>query len=237
MFSWIKQNILAKFFRTRYHPKASFKPEFPTQSHLNHAIARALLRGSAVEPRRPALPFEIVILIFNVAASAQSMPNPQLAVKSSVSMTVFSARRETQAIFFVTPPITRDWLSRVCQMALVTVSRDQGWMGTPEKESLSWFDIQLMRLDGRNKLVPKSDDPNTPMRWFSHHNIIASHVFAVREGVVFTSDHEIWYHLEEGDIIAVLACARNDSYGFVWQNVAKTGHLQFWEKFDPRALL
>jgi hypothetical protein len=67
------------------------------------------------------------------------------------------------------------------------------------------------------------------LRWRSHENALQGSDYAVRKGIFFTPDHEIWRYLEPGDVITVLACAQFGG----WANFCKEAKLEFWELFDP----
>lgn len=48
---------------------------FRTSLHFNHALARALRRGSAKSERRPKLPLELVLTIMKMAGITQPQPS------------------------------------------------------------------------------------------------------------------------------------------------------------------
>jgi len=78
-------------------------------------------------------------------------------------------------------------------------------------------------------------DPNNVTRqlqWTSHHNQLGINTPRLVIGDAFKPEHELWTFLEEGDVIAVYACALYPG----WQNTAKSGKLLFWERFDPMGL-
>jgi hypothetical protein len=95
--------------------------------------------------------------------------------------------------------------------------------------------------DGTNEDAPEKfkchvkhypEDANKPLRWKSHHNALASSGLVTQDGETFGPDHELWGYLTEGDVIAVYACALYP----MWQNDARSGMLEFWEKFNPMGL-
>lgn len=197
---------------TPSYPDSFIEKEFPTQTHLNYAISRALRRGSTLEPRRPPLPLEIVILIFDATRITQSMPSHKLSVKAAGPVPW------EDSLSLYSTPITRIWLSRVRQMVLVIrSSRGRKWAS-------SWFETQIKYYDEQGKFVPKVVEyDESPSRWVSRVDI-------GMEGVLFSPDHEIWEHLEEGDVLVARA-----QLGYV-SRISQEGELLFWEKFDPTIL-
>ena len=312
--------------------------EFPTKVHLYYAIARALLRGysppsdeimflvdyDAGPSRRPGLPIELVLEIFDLAEIIKPTPTASYTIRSHQPCYVRSIGPVQEALFFHSPPLSRAFLAHVRQMQLYTVSRDQGWASQPEAGSWSWFEVAILQpvddADGpspsdiieldfswlgkagedfawRGELFPRDhrhfdrdteisepnrtsgersssehaaqfnrvsiaahaseegipaifdDPPSSPLsrryrqkprlgspmdacRWLSHHNALAVPVYQSLSGEIFGTGHEIWRNLKEGDVIAVYARARFSG----WQNHARDGKLEFWEKFDPRRL-
>ena len=94
------------------------------------------------------------------------------------------------------------------------------------------FDEPSFPLSGRYRLKPRLGSAADACRWVSHYNALAVPTYKSRSGEIFGTSHEIWRNLTEGDVIAVYARARFPG----WQNRAKDGKLEFWEKFDPRQL-
>jgi hypothetical protein len=110
-------------------------------------------------------------------------------------------------------------------MQLITLSHDQGWCSNPNSGSWSWFEIVILNSENIIKQNPDGND----LIWTSHHNPISSNQLILQEGAKFGPDHEIWDHLEVGDMLVVRVCAQ---YG-CWQNIAEEGRLEFEEWFEP----
>jgi hypothetical protein len=222
---------------------------FPTLTHAYYALGRALLRGDP-QAKRPPLPLELVLQIFD--GIGHKRHNPSLNVNSPQICNIDSDILPTKMLFFHSEAVTRDFLNRVVQMRLDTISKDQGWFGNPYTGRWSWFEIGILRpySDGTPQNDPnivelnfkasatrsyvpvrRSDGTGRAFRWISHKNRIATLFFQAHNGQLFGPEHEIWDSLTEGDVICVYACAAN-----YLQNNAKSGRLIFWERFDPTNL-
>ncbi|KIJ56434.1 hypothetical protein M422DRAFT_23700 [Sphaerobolus stellatus SS14] len=140
-----------------------------------------------------------------------------------------------QKLWFETPTLTIGEISNMARIQLHTVSRDQGWCSNPQDGSWSWFEIVVLtplREDPTQFVVKKGSGSHLndgELIWISHHNPIASDAARHRPGIVFTGDHEIFTHLQEGDKIGVRICAQFGN----WQNFALEGALRIDQWFDP----
>ena len=191
---------------------------------MYHGLARSLEGGYH---SRPGLPVELVIYIFRLADCV--LPSERFTMKIDIPCRAkASSGTISNTIWFSTPPLSREPLSRIASIQLVTLSRDQGWCGDPSSGSWSWFEIVILRGDSQ-QVVKKSAVGGKDLVWISHHNPIASKQYSWLEGSIFGSDHELWKHLAEGDRIAVRACAQ---YGG-WCCSAMEGFLKADEWFEP----
>jgi hypothetical protein len=100
--------------------------------------------------------------------------------------------------------------------------RERRAMFNPVPLSLWEGQTSLVRMQRHRQPVTK------PLQWKSHENVIEGDGYETIEGS-FTPDHEIWQHLEPGDVIIIKACARFPG----WANYCQEAKLEFWEYFDP----
>ena len=77
-----------------------------------------------------------------------------------------------------------------------------------------------------------SDVDSEELRWASHWNPLATGRPESLFGEVFDSQHEVWRHLEVGDVLSVHTLAQFPG----WANNVLKGKLIFWERFDPTGL-
>lgn len=237
--------------------------EFPSITHLYYAISRSLRWGSNADkwPRRPPLPMEVILHIFELAGLMKEAPTKSLTRHINEPCTVYSSgpmKKQTLIVLAVTKSLLRSQ-----QIQLVTCSQDE--RGFPFLTG-SWFELDIycptdeitpqeQKVDncGTCSLalprvischidadthqlsptyVPKSYtfDPTKRLEFTSHvHEFYAFDY--LHEGELFGPEHEIWTHLNEGDIIQVEACSR-----FGWKNIVEGGWLRIWERFDPTGL-
>lgn len=237
--------------------------EFPTTTHLYYAISRSFRRGSNDDgwPKRPSLPIEIILQIFDWAGFITRPPIVDLVATYNVPCTVSSFGSRVSETFMHTKPMTNIYLTRLRRLQVETISHDQGWVSHPSSGSWSWFEVVILSpkiiQDEEEEsgmyskytfcasccfdfdfvitgLTPKlyPGDPSRALVWHSHHNQMGRSSPSQRSGLVFTETHEIWDHLAEGDVIGVRACVQYPG----WSNTVEAATLRLWERFDPTIL-
>jgi hypothetical protein len=140
-------------------------PEFPTMAHLYYAISRSLRRGSNDDgwPKRPALPIEIILQIFDWAGFITGRSIADLIATCNVPCRVFSFGPRVTNTFMHTKPMNKRYLTRLRQLQVETVSHDQGWVSDPNSGSWSWFEIVILSpntiQDGEEKFGMLNNPP------------------------------------------------------------------------------
>ncbi|KIJ56433.1 hypothetical protein M422DRAFT_23700 [Sphaerobolus stellatus SS14] len=200
---------------------------------LFQGLAIALERGNRT-PYRPGLPVKLVIYIMRLADCTSVNRRLTTSVDTPCRIKADDSKA-IQKLWFETPTLTIGEISNMARIQLHTVSRDQGWCSNPQDGSWSWFEIVVLtplREDPTQFVVKKGSGSHLndgELIWISHHNPIASDAARHRPGIVFTGDHEIFTHLQEGDKIGVRICAQFGN----WQNFALEGALRIDQWFDP----
>jgi hypothetical protein len=142
--------------------------DFPTTTHLYYAISRCLRRGSNDDgwPKRPSLPIEIILQIFDWAGFITRPAIVDLIATCNVPCYVYSrSSRATQTIMH-TKPMTKFYLTRLRRLQVETNSHDQGWADFPERGSFSWFEVVILSpnkiQDGKEEFGMHSQYNNPP---------------------------------------------------------------------------
>jgi hypothetical protein len=106
-----------------------------------YALAKSL-RNGLDEPgnRRPPIPIEIIVMIFDLASLIR--PVPRRHIKSKGGLSVSSDGPRTSGLFIHSAPLDSAALRCIRQMQLETISHDQGWSDEPG--SWTWFDIVIL---------------------------------------------------------------------------------------------
>jgi len=154
-------SISEAFQTSMAHLSLSPTNEFPTSIHLYYAIARSLYRGhnpdeedpndliyaptTMVGSKRPPLPMELVILIFEFTGFSKRAPTPELTIHALNPIRVVSGGPKQDAIVLHTKPLTAHLLGRLRKMQLETFSMDQGWVGDRNAGSWSWFELAILQ--------------------------------------------------------------------------------------------
>ncbi|CAE6475638.1 unnamed protein product [Rhizoctonia solani] len=145
-----------------------------------------------------------------------------------------SDQTAVKKVYMSTRPATVDDLLRIISIKASTESRDQGWASDPQKGQWSWFELAIFTkrpTDGQ--LVKPSDIKQyqgKPLTWTSHENKLTTD-FQWLDGAKFTWDHPIHRHMEQGNCIALLACAQYP----LWENLIRNGKLSV-ERIDMNRL-
>lgn len=123
------------------------------------------------------------------------------------------------AIWFKSERLTPEFLGSLAQIQLCTVSRDQGWVDSPEGGNWTWFEIVVMPDASTSQ--PKCDANGKPLAFISHYNRLGHDCFTRNYGFIFDRQSWLLRAVEPGDVLAVRACAR-----FVgWQNRGVKGFI------------
>jgi hypothetical protein len=203
---------------------------------LYHQLWRTLLNGStfpshhalphsSITPKRPALPPELIALIFRKASIL--IPDQDLSAISTKRVHVLAIYGHKEArVWFCSRALTASEVARTAAVQLTTYSRDQGWCSQPENGSYSWFELGVLPGTGSG-VVETIGLEDGAVRWVrSHHNRLAERELAHLQGPIISIDD---LELEVGGIIAVRACCQ---FG-TWVNLAENGKLRFWKWFEP----
>ncbi|KAJ1309242.1 hypothetical protein OPQ81_004908 [Rhizoctonia solani] len=130
-------------------------------------------------------------------------------------------------------------LSHTKGVQLMTISRHQGWVNDRNAGSWSWFELQVARpteQDASRTEIKRRPDGNE-MSWCCLVHPVDPRTarlqgnFAEHMGDVVDSDHEIWKHVEEGDVLQVVMKARFGG----WSNTACDGVLMISTWWEPSA--
>lgn len=195
-------------------------PRTHSDVRLFYSISRALLWGSH---NRSPLPLELVLRILRLAECICPVPSRKLSLTSRTSALAASSLSDIAVVsWMMSQPLEHRSLSRIAQMQLVTVSRDQGW---GNQGPWSWFEVAILTPSNDIKLATNGQ----PLSWRSHENRRARG-FQTYEGVRFGPNHEIWDHVDVGDRLCVIVCAKFPG----WQNEAERGTLKVWEWWEPK---
>ncbi|KAG8690778.1 hypothetical protein FRC11_009211, partial [Ceratobasidium sp. 423] len=163
----------------------------------------ALARGS---PTRPGLPLELVISICRLASfeTVQIRRSPG----SIREVRAWGTKVESR-LWFQTGRFTKELLSRIKSVQLVTMSHHQGFVNDRHAGSWSWFEIRVARptaLDPPQFEVKHQPDGNE-ISWRSHSHPVEEETaeqqgdFAEHRGRVFGPSDQLWNKIEEGDIL------------------------------------
>lgn len=174
------------------------------------------------------------------------LPSPSLSLFENSELHITSDGPLESQVWLHTQPLTPVEISKMCGLQLSTRSTNQGWVGNPNLGCWSWFEIAVYtKLDsndlnarwdrcdltiGEEIYVLKNFDFNKFTRWESHHNDSYSDEYQHYEGPIFDTDHEIWKHVNPGDVIAVLAVCQFAA----WAVRGEAARLKFWELYDPQ---
>ncbi|KAG9037423.1 hypothetical protein FRB95_005712 [Tulasnella sp. JGI-2019a] len=137
-----------------------------------YALARALYHGQEWkpdQPRRPRLPSELVLYIFQLSGLPRRHPSPALCLpwleKSVVGdeqvteVTIPTGEAEIQdRLWCTTPPLSELFLEQIRKFRLRTLSRDQRLHSCTPPGNWSWFEIGILqRLDASESSVPSAE--------------------------------------------------------------------------------
>ncbi|KAA1477229.1 hypothetical protein DENSPDRAFT_577887 [Dentipellis sp. KUC8613] len=244
------RNILTRLFQLNISEEQEFdeNPEYlwaaekrvPPDAQLEerrlfffHSLARALRRGCLIPgpSLRAGLPVELVCLILQYAGCMLLSKSRSVTTSPTV---VARGRSEPHAVVVIQlPPFDTVALQRIAQIQLITLSRDQGWVGDRNAGNWSWFDVAVMRgdselEDGQEQEVREVDGEQAV--WRSHENVLAGRdLVEHREGVVFGPDHPLWRAVRVGDVVVGRALAQFGG----WRNETARADFIVWEYFDP----
>ncbi|CAE6530240.1 unnamed protein product [Rhizoctonia solani] len=185
-----------------------------------------LLRGSS---SRRAIPPELVLYICRLAEFECWYTKRAPKGHSRVYASNANVR---SLIWIQTEPFTKEMLTRVKDVRLITMSHHQGWVGDRNAGSWSWFELQLARPIGHMEVKRRPDGGE--MSWCCLEHPVDEETahgqgdFAEHKGSAFDSNHELWNLIEEGDVLQVVMKAQFGG----WSNTASDGILiisTWWE--------
>ncbi|KAF8599727.1 hypothetical protein BDV93DRAFT_448792, partial [Ceratobasidium sp. AG-I] len=127
-------------------------------------------------------------------------------------------------IYYFGAGITATRLPLYLSVQLGTVAHDQGLARHPEEGPCSWFELAISPRTSVTDSQVKKDPNGKPLTWNSH-DIPLNSTHTTQTGLVFGKDHESWKHLDDGDYIGVLGCAKDDR----WECDARSDKLSFLE--------
>jgi hypothetical protein len=184
---------------------------------------------------RPALPTELVIMIFRLADCCVQIPSLNV---STLNDELFTARSHGPLVVRpwihtvpITAPILKVLRPSTVRLEIDITSRDQGFANSMAA-SYSWFEIGLHKCqDGGQGTEPRvvlRDGKEMPLVWVIRHNEIATGKFK-SETTVLDASHEVWRYLEEGDMLCLRVCAQYPA----WANIVKNARFRFLKYFEP----
>ena len=164
-----------------------------------------------------------------------TVPRPTMAIQKTSDITVSgdSDGKIKRSVWYITDGFTSDSLSKIATVRLVTNSKDQGWVDNAALGCYSWFEIAVVgppAFTGQGTLerIKKRDD-NSLCSWYSHGNPIKGSDYTINSGKFFTHRSELWTWVQEGDCLAVVACAQYTG----WKNYGKAFTISYDEFFEP----
>jgi len=194
-----------------------------------HLLFRALTRG---ELQRPALPPEIVLLIFRSAQFVVPNSEPLTAVKQAEYVIRAHDSNVVRGEWFASEPMTAASLKHIAALRLDTTSHHQGFVSDPNAGMWSWFEVGVSRPLPENPAVYRlveHMETGEPLVWLSHENPLEARSATQLCGKVFWPDHPLWTYLKPGDKVSVLVCAQYPA----WRNHALVGQIRSWRYFEP----
>jgi hypothetical protein len=117
-------------------------PEFPTAVHLYYAISRSLRRGSNGDgwPKRPAVPIEIILKIFDWAGLLAKPAIDRLIATCNVPWGVSTSGSQVIKKFRHTKPMTKNYLTRLRRLQVETGHYYSGYVSDLNNRSWAWFE-------------------------------------------------------------------------------------------------
>ncbi|QRV80088.1 hypothetical protein RhiJN_08103 [Ceratobasidium sp. AG-Ba] len=101
-------------------------------------------------------------------------------------------------LWFSTPPLDQECISKISEIQISTRSRDQGWVSDPDAGCYSWFDLVILASPKDELSVLREGHF---LAWHSHSNPVALDDFTVQSGKTFGRTDEIYQLLRPGDSI------------------------------------
>ncbi|KAJ1309248.1 hypothetical protein OPQ81_004913 [Rhizoctonia solani] len=185
---------------------------------------------------RRALPTELVLYICCLAGfeiwSTTRAPEGHKRIRAS------SAQAQS-LVWFQTEPFTRQMLRHTKSVQLVTISRYRGQGKVRRGSSRSWFELQVARPTEQDssgvgvKRRPDGNEVSWPclIHTIGRKKTQVQTQYAQHKGDVLDSEHEIWNHIEEGDVLQVVMKAQFPG----WLNAAADGILRISTWWEPSA--
>ncbi|KAJ1309241.1 hypothetical protein OPQ81_004907 [Rhizoctonia solani] len=186
----------------------------PTAIRAYYTATMALARGSRT---RPGLPFELIIYICRLAdfEILQIKRSPE----GIREVRAWGPKVESR-LWFQTEPFTKQMVSRIKSIQLVTMSHHQGFVDDRQAGSWSWFERR-----------PNGDEVSQ----LSHTHPVEEETaeqqndFAEYRGRLFGPGDQMWRDIEEGDVLQVMMKAQFPE----WINVACDGVLRVHMWWEP----
>ncbi|CAE6422266.1 unnamed protein product [Rhizoctonia solani] len=214
-------------------PRLNEELAWPDSNELRayYTAAKALAQGYLA---RPGLPPELVIYICRLAdfevIRARKSPEGIREVRA------WSSKIESR-LWFQTESFTKQMLSRIKGVQLITMSHHQGWIDNPHAGSWSWFELRIARpvSEDASKFEVKRRPGGDEASWWSHSHPVEQEIaikeqeFLEHKGFVFGPGDELWDEIEEGDVLQVMLKAQFSG----WSNVASDGALKISTWWEP----
>ncbi|KDN49270.1 hypothetical protein RSAG8_01972, partial [Rhizoctonia solani AG-8 WAC10335] len=193
----------------------------------------ALARGS---PDRPRLPLELVIHICRLADfEVQQIRRSPEGIKEVRAWGPMVSSR----FWFQTEQFTKEMLSRIRSIQLVTMSRHQGSVDDRHAGSWSWFEIRVARPMGRDPSQLTFEVTRQPdgdeVSQLSHSHPVDEETaerqgdFAEHRGLVVGPGDQLWDEIKEGDVLQVMMKSQFSG----WMTVASDGILKINTWWEP----
>ncbi|CAE6486190.1 unnamed protein product [Rhizoctonia solani] len=198
-----------------------------------YTAAMALARGS---PNRLGLPLELVIYICRLADfEVQQIKRAPEGIREVRAWGPIVSSR----FWFQTEPFTKEMLSRLSSVQLITMSHHQGSVDDRHAGSWSWFEVCVARPVGQDPSQLKFEVKRRPngdeVSHRSHSHPVGEEMaecqgnFAVHSGLVSGPGDQLWGQIQEGDVLQVVMKAQFSG----WLNVASDGILKINTWWEP----
>ncbi|KAH7343209.1 hypothetical protein B0J17DRAFT_641447 [Rhizoctonia solani] len=206
------------------------RPE-PNAIRTYYTVAMALARGSL---SRPGLPFELMMHICRLAGF--EVLQTRKAPAGIKEVHAWSLKVESR-LWFQTEQFTKEMLSHIKSIQLITMSHHQGFVGNRYAGSWSWFEIRIARSTEQDpsQFEVKHRPSGEEISQRSHSHPVDEETaeqqgdFAEHRGFVFGPGNPLWNEIEVGDVLQVMMKAQFSG----WKNVASDGILKINRWWEP----
>ena len=140
------------------------------------------------------------------------IPKEDFVIQSNQPITVYASNATLQRKLWVASgQLTKNELARLISVQLTTDARDQGWASNPSQGVWTWFELAVLKGPTSSDEFKESDikrGPDGALLSYYSHSTYLSNAYQTQTGKLFGKDAELWQHVEEGNLIGVIACAQ-----------------------------